>query len=207
MAVARLLFALVCALAVPAAARERAPRIVVLGDSLTSGRGIGTAHAYPAVLEQRLRDNGYDYDVVNAGVSGDTTSDALRRVQDALDGDVQVLIVALGANDGLRGVRVEKLESNLSRIIEEAQRRGIRVVLVGMDALPVHGWAYSVAFHRSYEELAARYRVPLVPFVLLNVMTNPALMQRDHVHPNEAGARAIADLIWPYLESLLKRTV
>ncbi len=75
-----------------------------------------------------------------------------------------------------------------------------------MDALPVHGWAYSVAFHRAYEDLAARYRVPLVPFVLLNVMTNPALMQRDRVHPNEAGARAIADIIWPYLESLLRKT-
>jgi amino acid transporter len=80
------------------------------------------------------------------------------------------------------------------------------VVLVGMDALPVHGWAYSVAFHRAYEELAARYRVPLVPFVLLNVMTDPALMQRDRVHPNEAGAHAIADIIWPYLESVLRKT-
>jgi acyl-CoA thioesterase-1 len=76
-----------------------------------------------------------------------------------------------------------------------------------MDALPIRGWAYSVAFHRAYEELAARYRVPLVPFLLLNVMSNPDLMQRDRVHPNEAGARAIADHIWPYLESLLKKTV
>jgi acyl-CoA thioesterase-1 len=127
-------------------------------------------------------------------------------VQEALDGDVQVLILALGANDGLRGVRVEQLTSNLSRIIEEAQRRDIRVVLVGMDALPLHGWAYSVAFHRAYEELAARYHLPLVPFVLLNVMTDPTLMQRDRVHPNEAGARAIAEIIWPYLESCLRRS-
>jgi len=207
-ALLRVLLAAVCAAGVPAAAREHAPRIVVLGDSLTSGRGIGKAHAYPAVLQQHLRDNGYDYEVVNAGVSGDTTAGALRRVGEALDEeDVQILIVALGANDGLRGIRVEQLTSNLSRIIEEAQRRRIAVVLVGMDALPIRGWAYSVAFHRAYEELAARYRVPLVPFLLLNVMSNPDLMQRDRVHPNEAGARAIADHIWPYLESLLKKTV
>jgi acyl-CoA thioesterase-1 len=187
------------------AAGEDAPRIVALGDSLTSGRGIGKADAYPAVLQERLEDDGYNYRVVNAGVSGDTTARALRRYRDALQGDVKILIVALGANDGLRGVPVEQLQSNLSLIIEEAQRRGIAVVLVGMDALPVRGWAYSVAFHRAYEELATRYRVPLVPFVLLNVMTNPSLMQRDHAHPNQAGARVIAELIWPHLRPLLKK--
>jgi acyl-CoA thioesterase-1 len=189
-----------------AASRDDAPRIVVLGDSLTSGRGIGKADAYPAVLQERLEDAGYHYQVVNAGVSGDTTGRALRRFRDVLDGDVKVLIVALGANDGLRGLPVERLETNLSVIVEEAQRRGIGVVLVGMDALPLHGWAYSVAFHRAYEEIAERYRVPLVPFVLVNVMTDPSLMQGDHAHPNQAGARAIADLIWPYLQPLLKRT-
>ena len=202
-----MLLAAATALAIPsAAAREDAPRIVVLGDSLTSGRGIEKADAYPAVLQGRLEDGGYNYQVINAGVSGDTTARALRRYRDALDGDVKVVIVALGANDGLRGVPVEQLKSNLSAIIEEAQRRDIAVVLVGMDALPLHGWDYSVAFHRAYEELAARYRVPLVPFVLMNVMTDPALMQRDRAHPNEAGARVIADLIWPHLQPLLKKT-
>jgi acyl-CoA thioesterase I len=196
---------LVLLTAMTPAAGEDAPRIVALGDSLTSGRGIGKADAYPAVLQERLEDDGYNYRVVNAGVSGDTTARALRRYRDALEGDVKVLIVALGANDGLRGVPVEQLQSNLSLIIEEAQRRGIAVVLVGMDALPVRGWAYSVAFHRAYEELATRYRVPLVPFVLLNVMTNPSLMQRDHAHPNQAGARVIAELIWPHLRPLLKK--
>jgi acyl-CoA thioesterase-1 len=190
----------------PAPSRDDAPRIVALGDSLTSGRGIGKADAYPAVLQERLEDAGYHYQVVNAGVSGDTTGRALRRFRDVLDGDVKVLIVALGANDGLRGVPVGRLEANLSLIVEEAQRRGIGVVLVGMDALPLHGWAYSVAFHRAYEEIAERYRVPLVPFVLVNVMTDPSLMQGDHAHPNQAGARAIADLIWPYLQPLLKWT-
>jgi len=199
------LLAVVTALAVPATANEDLPRIVALGDSLTSGRGIGKEEAYPAVLQKRLEDDGYTYHVVNAGVSGDTTARALRRYQEALDGDVKVLIVALGANDGLRGVPVDRLKSNLSVIIEEAQRRGIAVLLVGMDALPLHGWDYSLAFHRAYDELAARYGIPLVPFVLVNVMTNASLMQSDRAHPNQAGARAIADLIWPHLKPLLKR--
>jgi acyl-CoA thioesterase-1 len=199
------LLAVVTALAAHATAREDAPRIVALGDSLTSGRGIAKAEAYPAVLQARLEDGGYHYQVLNAGVSGDTSARALRRYREALDGDVKVLILALGANDGLRGVPVERIESNLSEIIEEAQRRGIAVVLVGMDALPLHGWAYSIAFHRAYEELAMRYRIPLVPFVLVNVMTNASLMQNDRAHPNAAGARVIADLIWPHLEPLLKK--
>jgi len=194
------------ALATSATAQAGTPRIVALGDSLTSGRGIGKSDAFPAVLQDRIEDEGYDYQMINAGVSGDTTTRALRRFRDALDGDVRILIVALGANDGLRGIAVEQLKSNLGVIIEEAQRRDISVLLVGMDALPVHGWAYSLAFHRAYEDLAARYRVPLVPSVLVNVMTNPALMQSDRVHPNQAGARAIAGLIWPHLQPLLKKS-
>jgi acyl-CoA thioesterase-1 len=197
--------AVVAALSASAQARANPPLIVALGDSLTSGRGIGKADAYPAVLQAHLDDDGYTYQVVNAGVSGDTTSRALRRYRDALDADVKILIVALGANDGLRGVPIEQLKSNLSVIIEEAQRRGIAVLLVGMDALPLHGWDYSLAFHRAYDEIAARYGIPLVPFVLVNVMTNASLMQSDRAHPNQAGARAIADLIWPHLKPLLKR--
>jgi acyl-CoA thioesterase-1 len=190
---------------VAGAAAQDAPRIVVLGDSLTSGHGIEPAFAYPAVLQQRIDEDGYHYQVVNAGISGDTTARAVRRYRQLLDGDVRILIVALGANDGLRGVAVERLTSNLSTIIEDAQRRGIAVVLIGMDALPVHGWPYSVAFHRAYDELAERYHVPLVPFVLMKLMTDPALMQSDHAHPNQAGARVIADVLWPYLQPLLRK--
>jgi acyl-CoA thioesterase I len=188
----------------PAAAAEGAPRIVALGDSLTSGYGIGRADAYPAVLQARLEDGGYHYQVVNAGVSGDTTARALQRYRDALDGDVKILILALGANDGLRGVEVTKVQSNLSVIIEDAQRRGIFVVLVGMDTLPLRGWGYAIAFHRIYEDLAARYHVPLVPFVLMKLESDPSLMQSDRAHPNKDGARTIVDMIWPQLEPLLK---
>jgi len=191
--------------AVWAAPAEERPRIVALGDSLTSGRGIGVADAYPAVLQERLDDSGYRYRVVNAGVSGDTTNRALRRYREALDGDVKILILALGANDGLRGVSVDLLMSNLSEIIEEAQRRRIAVVLVGMDALPIRGWDYSVAFHRAYDSLAARYGIALVPSFLMKILTDNSLMQSDRAHPNKAGARAIADLVWPHLEPLLTK--
>ena len=197
----------IAALASPSTTAARTPKIVVLGDSLTSGRGIGKNASYPAILQERLEDSGYKYEVVNAGISGDTTARALRRYRETLDDDVEILIVALGANDGLRGVPVDQVKSNLSTIIDDAQRRGIETLLVGMDALPLLGWDYSVAFHKLYEDLAMRFRVPLVPFLLVNVMSNPSLMQSDHVHPNRDGARAIADFIWPSLQALLKKTV
>ena len=117
---------------------------------------------------------------------------------------MKILILALGANDGLRGVETARVQSNLSVIIEDAQRRGIAVILVGMDTLPLRGWGYAIAFHRIYEDLAARYHLPLVPFVLMKLMSDPSLMQSDRAHPNRNGARTIADMIWPQLEPLLK---
>lgn len=198
------LAAAVLAASVPHAARASAPRIVAFGDSLTSGHGIGAAHAYPAVLQQQLERDGLDYSVVNAGVSGETSGQALRRLDRALDGNVRVLIVALGANDGLRGVPVAQLKANLARIIEVAQARGISVLLCGMEALPLYGWDYSVEFHRAYRELAAKYDVPLVPFMLAGVIGNGRLMQPDSVHPNAQGARAIAANIWPWLKPLVQ---
>jgi acyl-CoA thioesterase-1 len=180
-------------------------RIVCLGDSLTSGHGIGSAVAYPALLHQRVRRAGFPYEVVNAGVSRDISAQARARLDRALDGDVRVLIVALGANDGLRGVPVAQLTDNLGHIIATAQQRGIAVLLCGMEALPIHGWAYTGAFHQAYVALAARYQVPLIPFILLNVISDPRLMQADRAHPNADGAKAIADVIWPYLERVLSQ--
>jgi acyl-CoA thioesterase-1 len=122
-----------------------------------------------------------------------------------LAGDVRILIVALGANDGLRGVPVAQLRQNLTHIIETAQARRIAVVLCAMEALPIYGFTYVQAFHTLYEELASRFRTPLVPFVMKKVLGNPHLLLPDHIHPNAYGARAIADAIWPYLQPLLKR--
>lgn len=178
-------------------------RIVCLGDSLTSGHGIGAAAAFPALLHQRVRRAGFPYEVVNAGVSRSTSTEARARLDRALEGDVRVLIIALGANDGLRGVPVAQLVANLGHIIEVAHKRGIAVLLCAMEALPIYGWAYTTAFRQAYVDLAAKYKVPLVPFILRGVVGNPRLMQADHAHPNAEGARAIADVIWPYLERML----
>ena len=176
--------------------------IVALGDSLTSGHGINRDQAYPALLERTLRDAGLPYRVVNHGMSGDTTAGGVRRVGAALDERPQILIVALGANDGLRGVPIADVRRNLEQIIEGAQARGVSVLLCGMEAFPIYGWQYTVDFHRIYPNLAAKYNVPLVPFLLDGVVGNQARLLPDLVHPNAAGAQAIASNIWPYLHPL-----
>jgi len=136
-------------------------RIVALGDSLTSGHGIGPSRAFPAELQRLVDRAGFDYEVVNAGVSRDTSADGFMRFRATLEGDVRIVIVALGANDGLRGVPVGQLRANLSRIIEHAQARRIAVLLCAMEALPIHGWDYTTAFHNTYLELVVSYGVPL----------------------------------------------
>jgi acyl-CoA thioesterase-1 len=186
--------------------RTTRPRVVVLGDSLASGRGIGTDQAFPAVLQRKLDDEQLEFEMVNAGVSGDTSTRALRRYERLLVDNVRILVLELGANDGLRGIPVAQVKDNLSQIIEAAQARGITVLLCGMEALPIHGWDYTVKFHNAYAELARKYDVPLVPFILMNVIGNRDLMQPDRTHPNAAGARAIAENIWPYLKPLLAPT-
>ena len=196
--------ALAAVLSMPAPAAAAAPpRIVAFGDSLTSGQGVGVWGAYPALLQKQLQQEGYDYTMVNAGVAGDTSARALSRLERALTGNVRILIVALGANDGLRGLPVTELKSNLARIIETAQQRGIKVLLCGMEALPLHGWDYSLQFHNVFRELMAQYQVTLVPFMLAHVIGNSQLMQPDHVHPNAKGTRVVADNIWPYLMQVI----
>jgi acyl-CoA thioesterase-1 len=141
--------------------------------------------------------------VVNAGVSGDTSAGGLRRVDWALDGDVRILIVALGGNDGLRGLPPSELAANLSTIVETAQARGVRVVLAGMEAPPNYGVDYITGFHQVYPDLARRYHVPLVPFLLQGVAGDAALNQGDGIHPTAEGARVVADNVWAVLRPML----
>ena len=176
--------------------------IVALGDSLTAGKGLDEDEAYPAILERMLAAAGLPFTVKNHGVSGDTSADAVRRLDAALAESPAILIVALGANDGLRGVPVAQVRSNLETIIEAAQKRNISVLLCGMEALPVNGWEYTLEFHRLFPALAEKYNVPLVPFLLNGVIGNPRMVQDDRVHPNEAGAVEMARTIWPYLQQL-----
>ena len=178
----------------------RHPRVVILGDSLTAGLGLPIEQSYPSLLQERLTESGLDYEVVNAGVSGDTSAGGLSRLDWALDGDVRVLVVALGGNDGLRGLPVEQLKRNLATIVERAQARGIAVILAGMEAPPNYGREYIVAFHKVYPALASQYHVPLVPFLLQGVAGSDALNQRDGIHPTAAGARIVADNVWTVLK-------
>jgi len=179
------------------------PRIVALGDSITAGLGLPVEQSYPALLQRRIDKDGLNYEVVNAGVSGDTSAGGLSRLDWALDGDVRVLIVALGGNDALRGLPPEELRRNLSTIIERAQGRGIKVLLCGMEAPPNFGRDYAVGFHRVYPELAKQYNVALVPFLLDKVAGIESLNQRDGIHPTAQGARIVAENVWAVLRPML----
>jgi acyl-CoA thioesterase-1 len=161
---------------VPAAPR---PRIVVLGDSLTAGLGLEPWQAYPALLQKRLDTAGLKYEVVNAGVSGDTSAGGLRRIDWALDGEVKILVVALGGNDALRGLPVEQLRENLTTIAERANARGIKVILAGMEAPPNFGPAYTASFRQTYRDVARQHRAVLIPFLLDGVAGLPELNQGD----------------------------
>ena len=157
--------------------------------------------SFPSRIQQRLDKGGLRYHVVNAGVSGDTSAGGLRRLEYSIgEGEPKVLIVALGGNDGLRGLPPEQLESNLATIIEHAQGRGLRVILAGMEAPPNFGADYTTRFRQVYPALAARFKVPLIPFLLEGVAGNAALNQDDGIHPNARGASVVADLVWKALE-------
>ena len=181
------------------------PRIVVLGDSLTAGLGLPASQSYPTLLQQRLNDAGLRYEVVNAGVSGDTSAGGLSRLEWALQGDVRILIVALGGNDALRALPVEELKQNLAEIIERAQARGITVILAGMEAPTNWGREYDLAFHKVYPALAAGYHLPLIPFLLKDVAGIERLNQSDGIHPTAAGARIVADNVWAILRPAAER--
>lgn len=190
----------------PAGAEPTLPRIVVLGDSLTAGLGLLSEQAYPAVLQQHLNSEGYQVEVVNAGISGDTTAGGLRRLDWALEGDVRVLILALGGNDGLRGLPIDEMKKNLGAIIEAAQQRRIAVLLTGMEAPPNFGVEYATAFRQAFRDTAVKYQVAFVPFLLQGVAGIPTLNQQDGIHPTSAGARIIADHLYPVLKPLVDAT-
>lgn len=184
----------------PSAAR---PVIVAFGDSLTAGLGVTEKEAYPAVLERRIRKSGYSYRVINAGVSGETTAGGLRRVPWVLQARPEIVILELGANDGLRGLGILETKKNLAEIIEALQREHIRVVLAGMRLPPNYGKEYTAAFHQMFPDLAARYRLTLIPFFLEGVAGRPGFNQPDGIHPTAQGYQIIVENAWPRLEPLL----
>jgi acyl-CoA thioesterase-1 len=189
----------------PAAAGPARPRIVFLGDSLTAGLGLNKDQAVPSLVQARLEREGYRYDVVDAGVSGDTAAGGLSRLDWSLEGDVRVLVIELGANDGLRGNPVDGLARNLGEIITRAKKRGIQVLLTGMEAPPNFGQAYTAEFRTVYADLAREHGVAFMPFFLEGVAGIPGLNNADGIHPNPEGARIIEQTMWRTLEGLLEK--
>ncbi len=185
----------------PAAAR---PRIVFLGDSLTAGLGLEASQSFPALIGQKLASEGDNYEIVNAGVSGDTSAGGLRRLEWSLEGDAKVVVVALGANDGLRGLSPVEMKKNLAAILERATARGMTVILAGMEAPPNFGADYTREFRSVYTDLAQQYRVRFIPFLLAGVAGNSSLNQADGIHPNSRGAQVVADLVWAELKNTIK---
>ena len=184
---------------------EDAPKtkIVFLGDSLTAGLGLLEAQSYPALLQQKIDTDGYDYEVENAGVSGDTSAGGVRRLDWALQGNVKVLVLALGANDGLRGLSTGEMKNNLTQIIERARARNITVILAGMEAPPNYGGEYATSFRQAFRDVAQHERVLFIPFLLDKVAGQPALNQGDGIHPNVRGAEIVAATVWNVLRPVL----
>lgn len=182
------------------------PPILFLGTSLTAGYGIDPELAYPALIQKKIDAAGLDYRVINAGVSGETSAGALRRIDWLLQQPVSVLVVETGANDGLRGLPPDSLQANIQSIFDRAKQLqpAARLVLIGMRVPPNYGLAYSRRFASIYQDLARANGAALVPFLLEGVGGVGALNQADGVHPTADGQRKMAETVWPVLEPLLR---
>src|SRR5246127_358979 len=180
--------------------------ILVFGDSLSAAYGIRPEQGWVALLTQRLQSQGYGYQIVNASVSGETTSGGVERLPRALQlHRPEMVILELGANDGLRGLPPGETRENLTQMVRLAQSAGAHVLLVGIRIPPNYGPRYTEAFARIFPELANQYHLPLVPFLLEKVALDPARMQADGMHPNASGEPPVLDTVWPYLKPLLKK--
>lgn len=178
--------------------------IVAFGDSLTEGYGFEPERAYPALLEKHLTEKGYHYKVINAGISGETSSGALSRVNWILKLNPDIVILETGANDGLMGISPVLVEQNISQIVEKLQQNGVTVILAGMKMLANLGLTYTQGFEAVYPKVAASYGVSLIPFFLEGVATRRALNLADGIHPNAKGYEVIADLVLPYVIDAIK---
>ncbi len=185
-------------------AKQR-PKIVAFGDSLTAGLGLTAKETYPANLQSMLDSAGYEYEVVNAGVSGDTSAGGLRRMDWVLDENVKIVVLELGANDILRGLPIELMKQNLAKMIETMQSRGITVVLAGMESPTNSGPEYRKEVHEAYRSLAAKYQTPFIPFFLEGVVQSEKLIQEDLSHPNPEGAKVLATTVFNVLKPKLKK--
>lgn len=188
----------------PQVDRSGWPVIVAFGDSLTAGLGVDPDRNYPSQLQALLDERGYRYRVVNAGVSGELTAGGLSRVDQVLEHRPAVVILELGANDGMQARPVAEVRENLAGIIARLQEEGVAVLLAGMRAPPNHGPEYEAAFAQVYPDLAAEFGVPLIPFFLEGVAGSPYLNQRDGIHPTAQGYAIVVRTVLSALEPLLQ---
>jgi len=191
--------------AAPAAPAAEERVIVAFGDSLTAGLGVDAGRTYPALLGERLKREGYDYRVINAGVSGDTTAGGLRRVDWALRLKPEIVILELGVNDALRGQKLTAVRANLDQLVSRFQAAGARVLVAGMRLPPNYGDRYAEDFHRLYGDVARARNAPLMPFFLDAVGAVGHLNQADGIHPTAEGYAIVVDRLWPYLVPLLRK--
>ena len=189
--------------AISSSASDDRPRIVAFGDSLTAGFGVQADESYPAQLQRHLDNLGYHYRVINAGMSGDTTAGGLRRVPWILNNKPELVILELGANDGLRGLPVDQTKNNLRRIIRQLQEAGTTVVLAGMKLPPNYGQDYTASFEAMYHMLAKEYRLALIPFFLEGVGGSSSLNQADGIHPTKEGYEVIVGQVLKILRPVL----
>ena len=198
--------ALLLALSTPAACTAQpSPAILVFGDSLSAGLGIHVEQGWVSLLARKVSQLGYGFRVINASVSGETTAGGLGRLPHALElQQPRILILELGANDGLRSLPLADTRDNLDKMITLARARGVTVLLLGMRLPPNYGERYTTGFYNIYTELAQAHKLTLVPFLLDQVALNPALMQADGMHPNEQAQPLLLDNVWPKLEPLLR---
>lgn len=181
--------------------------ILFLGDSLTAGLGLPQEEAYPAVIQQKIREKNLPFDVINAGVSGDTTAGGLARLDWVLQKKIDVLVLALGANDGLRGLPVAEMKANLQAIIDRVKEKNpaVKIVIAGMQVPPNLGENYARSFQGVFADLARKNNAALIPFLLEGVGGHSELNQGDHIHPTAAGQKVVAEDVWRVLEPLLTK--
>ena len=191
--------------AAPPPAVQSGRVIVAFGDSLTAGFGVPADQTYPARLAERLKREGYDYRVVNAGVSGDTSAGGVRRVDWTLQLKPEIVILELGVNDALRGQKLAGIRANLDQMVTRFQAAGARVLVAGMRLPPNYGDRYAEDFHRLYAEVARTHQAALMPFFLDGVGAVARLNQADGIHPTAEGYAIVVDRLWPYLVPLLQR--
>lgn len=182
------------------------PKILAFGDSLTAGFGLTEKESYPYLLQQKLEADGYDYEVLNLGVSGETSYGGLERVDWALEQEnIEILILELGANDLLRGLPVKKMKENLGTIIKKAKEKDIKVLLCGMLAPDTMGEQYQRDYVMAFPDLAKEYDVEFMPFILENVAMEKNLNQADGIHPNAKGSKIMTQNIYEYLKPMLEK--